>query len=130
MRRIGLAFAFLAAAPVLALGACATGMGGEGDMAETAAPASPRVPQVEEGRRLASLYCVTCHAVGDEGGSRNPNAPPLRTLAERYPGTLLVDAFPQRMLVGHPAMPEYNLTDAQVSALLDYLLSIQERQGA
>jgi cytochrome c len=128
MRRIGPAFAFLAAsAPLLALGACAGGMGGEGDMG-AAAPAP--VSHVEEGRQLASRLCVTCHAVGDEGASRNPNAPPLRTLAERYPGTLLEDAFPQRMEVGHPAMPEYNLNDDQVQALLDYLLSIQERQGA
>jgi mono/diheme cytochrome c family protein len=83
---------------------------------------------VETGRKLAQLNCAACHATdyGDE--SRNAAAPPLRALSERYPGALLADAFPQRMRVGHPAMPDFAFTDENLDALLAYLLTIQERR--
>lgn len=54
----------------------------------------------------------------------------MRALAERYPGSLLADAFPERMKVGHPAMPEFRLTPEEIDALLAYLMSIQERKEA
>jgi mono/diheme cytochrome c family protein len=86
--------------------------------------------KIEVGRRLAELHCARCHAIGEQGESRNQDAPPLRRLAERYPGTLLAEAFPQRMAVGHPAMPEFSFDDSAVDALLAYLLAIQDRRGA
>jgi mono/diheme cytochrome c family protein len=93
------------------------------------ANAAPTVAQIEVGRRLAERHCASCHAVRESGESRNADAPPLRRLAERYPATLLADAFPQRMAVGHPAMPEFPFDAAEIDALLAYLLSIQERRG-
>lgn len=108
----------------LAAGACAS-QGTENDPPQADGAAS-----IAAGRRLAQFECAGCHAVGAEGASRNAGAPPLRTLAERYPGSLLADAFPERMKVGHPAMPEFRLSASDVDALLSYLLSIQERQGA
>jgi mono/diheme cytochrome c family protein len=107
----------------LMLAACAGG-------AASLPGASADGGDVEAGKQLATLYCTSCHAVGPDEPSRNPDAPPLRTLAERYPGALLVDAFPQRMRVGHPAMPDFALDDDQIAALLAYLLSIQERKEA
>jgi mono/diheme cytochrome c family protein len=85
---------------------------------------------ISTGLRLAQRDCSGCHAAGATGESRNADAPPLRTLAERYPASLLAEAFPERMKVGHPAMPEFRLSPSEVDALLSYLLSIQERQGA
>jgi mono/diheme cytochrome c family protein len=111
------------ALPVFAAAAAAEGP------QERIAP-SEEAAQVDAGRRLAELHCAGCHAPGREGESRNPDAPPLRTLAERYPATLLAEAFPQRMAVGHPAMPEFSFDQAEIDALLAYLLAIQERQGA
>jgi mono/diheme cytochrome c family protein len=113
-----------ALAAALALAACAA----EAPDPQ-AANAAPQDTQIETGRRLAELNCASCHAVGAEGASRNPDAPPLRRLAERYPATLMADAFPQRMAVGHPAMPEFPFDTAEIDALLAYLLSIQERRG-
>jgi len=122
-------FAF-ALAGAAALAACAAEPAETHTASVPVAMAQNDDAQIAEGRQLAERLCVTCHAVRAEGPSRNAEAPPLRTLAERYPGTLLADAFPQRMKVGHPAMPDFGLSDDQVDALLAYLLSIQERQGA
>ncbi|MGD2133682.1 MAG: cytochrome c [Maricaulaceae bacterium] len=83
----------------------------------------------DAGRILAEAECARCHSAGLSGESRNPDAPPLRELNARYPGALLMDAFPERMRVGHPAMPEFDLTVDQVDSLLEYILSIQTRQG-
>jgi mono/diheme cytochrome c family protein len=114
-----------------ALSAGASPAPAQGDVSPKG-PRGPAAPlaQVEAGRRLAELDCARCHEIGLEGESPNHNAPPLRRLAERYPGSLLTDAFPERMKNGHPAMPEFRFTDQEIGALLAYLLSIQERKGA
>lgn len=114
----------IASTGLVLLVACAT----QGEVAQSAASADPDA--LATGRRLAEFECAACHASGARGDSRNPVAPPLRALAERYPGSLLADAFPERMKVGHPAMPAFRLTQEEVDALLSYLLSIQERQTA
>lgn len=81
------------------------------------------------GRTIAETYCASCHAIGASGESRNPEAPPLRTLAERYPVTALEEAFAEGVLVGHPMMPEFQFSPDDIDALLAYLGAIQERQG-
>ncbi len=121
---------------VLVLRAAACGLAAIATCACASGQPAPALPErageagVAAGRRLAQRECSGCHATATAGESRNASAPPLRALAERYPGSLLVDAFPQRMKVGHPAMPEFRLSPSDVDALLSYLLSIQERQGA
>lgn len=92
------------------------------------ADAQPQA-NVEEGRRLAEVYCSTCHAIGTEGESRHPSAPPFRTLSRNYPVNALEEAFAEGVLVGHPDMPEFRLEPEQINDLLGYLESIQERQA-
>ncbi|MCG8442472.1 MAG: cytochrome c [Caulobacterales bacterium] len=94
-----------------------------------AAPPAASEPNVEGGRQLASRHCAVCHAVSADDDSRHEEAPPMRQLAERYPGALLAEGFLQRMDVGHPAMPDFRFEPSEIDALLDYLLSIQERRG-
>lgn len=86
--------------------------------------------QVDAGRRIVQLQCVTCHAVRSGDVSRDLTAPPLRTLAERYPVTGLAEAFAQGVLVGHPNMPDFRFNATQITQILAYLQSIQTRQGA
>lgn len=86
--------------------------------------------QVEAGRAIVELQCVSCHAVRRDDKSRNFVAPPLRTLAERYPVTGLPEAFAQGVLVGHPNMPNFRFSSQQIAEILAYLQSIQTRQGA
>lgn len=85
---------------------------------------------IESGRHIVELQCISCHAVRADGQSRNTNAPPLRTLAERYPVTGLEQAFAQGIMVGHPGMPDFHFNSSQIKSILAYLNSIQTHQGA
>jgi mono/diheme cytochrome c family protein len=93
------------------------------------APASaPTLAQsVAEGRRLAEKYCASCHAIDRAGDSRHATAPAFHTLSERYPVTALEEAFAEGVMVGHPAMPEFNFGEEELDALLDYVQSLQSR---
>jgi cytochrome c len=86
--------------------------------------------QIDAGRRIVELKCVSCHAVRSSDISRDLTAPPLRTLAERYPVTELPEAFAQGVLVGHAKMPDFRFNATQIRQILAYLQSIQTRQGA
>jgi mono/diheme cytochrome c family protein len=88
-----------------------------------------RADLIEHGRALAETHCSSCHAVGEDGESRLAAAPPLRSLAERYPVLMLQEAFAEGVLVGHPAMPEFRFEPDEIDALVAYLESIQERRG-
>ncbi len=116
MRR--LSFAIVA----LALGGCASSLA-------QPAPTRAATPNIEAGRHLAELNCTTCHAIGATGESRHPMAPPFRTLSRDYPVTALEEAFAEGILVGHPDMPEFRFTPAQIDDLLAYIESVQEQRG-
>jgi mono/diheme cytochrome c family protein len=110
-----------AIAAALALGAC------------THAPQAPPTPapsaDLAEGRRLAEVNCASCHAIGADGESRHPMAPPFRTLSRDYPVNALEEAFAEGILVGHRDMPEFRLEPQQIDDLLGYIESIQERRA-
>ena len=91
--------------------------------------ASDNPALVAEGRRLAEIHCARCHAIGVEGESRHPMAPPFRTLSRNYPVGALEEAFAEGVLVGHPDMPEFEFEPRQVDAVVAYLQSVQERRG-
>jgi len=103
------------------LGACA-------QSPETPPPASASV-SVAEGQRLAEINCASCHAIGAEGESRHPMAPPFRTLSRNYPVDSLGEALAEGILVGHRDMPEFQLEPVQIDDLLAYIQSVQERRA-
>jgi len=108
---------------IVALFACAS-------PPKAAVESPPVTPtQIAAGEAMAQRYCATCHAIGRAGDSPNPAAPPFRRLAERYPVNALEEAFAEGVLVGHPAMPEFQLSPAQIDDLVGYLETIQERRG-
>lgn len=51
----------------------------------TAVPALAQDDPVAAGHAIAEENCARCHAIGPEGDSQLPIAPPFRTLSERYP---------------------------------------------
>ncbi len=99
-----------------------------GDPVPLAEDATPE--QVELGRRIVEMQCISCHAVRADDQSRIPSAPALRTLAERYPVTGLEEAFALGIMTGHPGMPDFRFTRDDIKEILAYLGSIQTRQGA
>jgi len=81
---------------------------------------------VEEGRAFAEKNCANCHAVGKEGDSRLPVAPPFRTLHEKYPVENLEEALAEGIITSHPAMPVFQLEPPQIAALIEYLNSLKQ----
>jgi cytochrome c len=100
---------------VVALVACTTPFVSDG----------PANTPVARGQVLAATHCAACHAIATTGDSPNPIAPPLRTLAQIYPVDSLEEAFGEGIVVGHPAMPQFQFPPDHVRDLLAYLKSIQ-----
>jgi cytochrome c len=79
------------------------------------------------GEGLLTSNCAGCHAVGRTGNSIHPEAPPFRTLGQRYPIEVLAEALAEGLSSGHPDMPEFRFEVDNVEAILAYLESIQEK---
>jgi mono/diheme cytochrome c family protein len=80
--------------------------------------------QIDYGRRLVEENCSRCHAVTSTDKSSHPDAPPFRTLSRRYPIEDLAEALAEGISTGHPDMPEFVATPAQVGAIIAYIRSI------
>lgn len=115
------AFVAAFAACALALAACASS---NADADPNVAP----VGSIARGKSLVEANCTSCHAVGPTGASPVAEAPPFRTLSQRYPLSDLEEALAEGILVGHPMMPEFKLQPAQIDDLIAYLTSIQEKR--
>lgn len=110
-----------ACALALALGACV--------QANHSMSTAPATADPLEGHRLAEIYCARCHAIGAEGESPHPMAPPFRIIGRNYPVNTLEEAFAEGILVGHRDMPEFSLEPAQIDDLVAYLQSVQVQRG-
>lgn len=81
---------------------------------------------IAQGKKLVTLNCARCHAVGRTDESNHADAPPFRTLSQRYPLDALEEAFAEGISTGHPDMPEFTATPAQIGAILDYIASLND----
>jgi cytochrome c len=77
------------------------------------------------GGSLLEIYCSSCHAIGPEGESPHDQAPPFRTLHERYDVGDLEEALVEGLVSGHPDMPEFEFPPEQASAIVWYLKSLE-----
>jgi len=99
-------------------------------IAAPAQAASPHSDVELRGRVLAERNCAMCHAIGRAGASPNSAAPPFRDLGRRYPVDDLAEALAQGIITGHPAMPEFRFSPAEVNDLIHYLRTIQTHEAA
>ena len=81
---------------------------------------------IAEGKTLVELNCARCHAVDRTSESNHSDAPPFRTLSQRYPIDALEEAFAEGISTGHPDMPEFVATPDQIGAILDYINSLND----
>jgi mono/diheme cytochrome c family protein len=81
----------------------------------------------EAGRFIAQSKCAGCHAIGKEGASPLAAAPPFRTFAKKWPIEHLQEALAEGIAVGHEAMPEFTFEPEEVSDIIAYLLTVQEK---
>jgi cytochrome c len=84
----------------------------------------------DKGEALVKENCSRCHAVGKEGDSPHPPAPPFRTLSSKYPVEDLAESLAEGIVSGHPDMPIFVFSPHDVEAIIQYLQSIQEDQAA
>ncbi|NDW05455.1 c-type cytochrome [Jiella pacifica] len=87
--------------------------------------AAEDLSQLAAGQRLLEENCARCHAVTRTGDSPHPEAPPFRTLSERYPVEQIEEALVEGLSTGHPDMPQFIFTPAKAAAIVAYLKSIQ-----
>jgi cytochrome c len=80
----------------------------------------------QRGKTLLASNCSRCHAIAPIGNSPHREAPPFRTLGQRYPIEALAEALAEGLSTGHPDMPEFVFEIQDVNAILAYLQSIQE----
>lgn len=92
------------------------------------AAAGANAAEPDRGEALVTRHCGGCHAVGREGKSPEPAAPPFRELHRRYDPALLEEALGEGLLTGHPMMPEFRFGPDDVQAIVRYLKSIQTKQ--
>src|SRR5258708_17498111 len=96
----------------------------------TALPQDKRALE-SRGQGLLTTNCSRCHAIGRTGNSTHPEAPPFRTLGQRYPIEVLAEALAEGRSSCHPDMPEFRFEIDDVDAILAYLESSHEKaQGA
>ncbi len=87
--------------------------------------ASALSPREQRGFTLAQTYCTKCHAIGKVGESPLREAPPFRTLHQRYPVEDLEESFAEGISTGHPTMPEWRFDPGQIGDLIAYLKSLE-----
>jgi len=99
-----------------------------------AANAATTTATAQQGQEIFKQSCIGCHAVGAEGGKLGPN---LTNYADRQRVAGILDNTPentaawlkdpQKIKPGN-TMPNLNLTDDQVNALVEYLYTLKVNQ--
>jgi cytochrome c len=79
----------------------------------------------QQGQALLANNCARCHAIASTGESPHREAPPFRTLGQKYPVDWLAEALGEGLSTGHPDMPEFVFEPGEINAILTYLKSIQ-----
>jgi cytochrome c len=79
----------------------------------------------QQGQALLATNCARCHAIAPTGESPHREAPPFRTLGQKYPVDWLAEALGEGLSTGHPDMPEFVFEPSEINAILTYLRSIQ-----
>jgi cytochrome c len=87
----------------------------------------PEKGLVGKGELLVRENCSRCHAIGKEGDSPHPPAPPFRTLSSKYPVENLAESLGEGIVSGHPDMPIFVFGPQDVEAIIEYLKSIQTK---
>ncbi len=93
--------------------------------------AAQAVDSVEmQGQTILEMHCSRCHAIGAEGASTHPQAPPFREVVGRYPPATLAESLAEGIVTGHPDMPELSFQPPEIEAIIAYLEKLKAGQPA
>ena len=70
---------------------------------------------------MAKELCSKCHAIDKDDISKNSEAPPFRTLSQKWPLENLEEALAEGIVVGHDDMPEFKFNPKQIASFIAYL---------
>jgi cytochrome c len=93
-------------------------------LATTACQALADPSLIETGRLIAEANCQRCHSITPTGDSPFVEAPPFRVIAKIYKASDLEEALVEGIVVGHPAMPEFQMTAEEAAAITSYIDSL------
>lgn len=81
----------------------------------------------EAGAAFARKHCASCHAIGRDGPSPNPSAPPFRGITKDWPADAVAEALAEGIRIGHEGKPMVNLdlTVDEVADLVAYIASVK-----
>jgi len=82
-------------------------------------------PAAQRGLVFVRTNCSRCHAIDKLSPSPLAEAPPFRTLHDRYPVESLQESLAEGIITGHPSMPEFRLDPDQVNDVITYLKSLE-----
>ena len=82
------------------------------------------------GRIIAERQCAPCHSIERTGKSPLENAPPLRTIAAKYPLENLEEAFAEGIMVTHKGqqMPVFEMAPQTIADVIDFLKSLRPKR--
>ncbi|MDP1556170.1 MAG: cytochrome c [Hyphomonas sp.] len=127
-------FAFLSLFIPLALSAC-TKASDETRPDRAAAPVAGSTTITEQdervgrGEAVAEVACASCHAIGAEGESLHPEAPPFRLLHRSVEISTLKATFAEGRVTDHPDMPHWEFDPLDLDGLVAYLETVQARDA-
>jgi mono/diheme cytochrome c family protein len=83
--------------------------------------AAPLIP----GKALAQASCGSCHAIGRNGASSNPNSPPFSAIANQEGLTAETLSLWLRGAHNYPSEMDFYLPERQVEELVAYMLTLR-----
>jgi mono/diheme cytochrome c family protein len=83
---------------------------------------------VTEGKNLAEAWCSSCHVVSPTPRvqSAAPGSPPDFSAVAKA-STTTEQALTVFLQAPHPPMPDFQMSRSQISALVQYILSLRDR---
>ncbi|HEX5007742.1 MAG TPA: c-type cytochrome [Hyphomonadaceae bacterium] len=109
------------AASIAAAGAFSLVLAGCSSAPEPAYDGDPVV-----GLEVAQSLCASCHAIGREGASPNPGAPPLRNVLANYRADRLAQDLEKSVSISHLRMPTFYFGEHHAADVVAYLKTIQD----
>ncbi len=82
---------------------------------------------IDRGEQILKSRCQRCHAIGVADESTHPQAPPFRTVMQRYAAESLEEALAEGIVSGHPEMPVISFEPDEIGAIVDYLNDLAAR---